>query len=418
MTFLEEMGSRAREAAKSLAVAGALKDKALYAMADALEQHEDELLAQNELDLAAAREAVMTESLLDRLALSPPRSQGMADGIRQVAAQEDPIGSIISGSVRPNGMRIRRVRVPLGVIGIIYEARPNVTADAAALCLKAGNAVILRGGKEAIHSNTAILDCMAEAACAAGLPSGAMQLVRDTSRASSLEMMNLTGYLDVLIPRGGAGLIRSVVENAHVPVIETGVGNCHLYVDDSADLQMAASILYNGKTSRPSVCNALEKVLVHEAVAEAFLPVMAEQLAQKQVELRCCPRSEEILTRHGFAVVPASEEDWPREFLDYILGVRVVRDIDEAMSHIAAYSSGHSECIVTGSYAHANAFTAGVDAAAVYVNCSTRFTDGGELGLGAEIGISTQKLHARGPMGVCELTSSKFIIEGDGQVRV
>ena len=222
----------------------------------------------------------------------------------------------------------------------------------------------------------------------------------------------------MLIPRGGAGLIRSVVENAHVPVIETGVGNCHLYVDDSADLQMAASILYNGKTSRPSVCNALEKVLVHEAVAEAFLPVMAEQLAQKQVELRCCPRSEEILTRHGFAVVPASEEDWPREFLDYILGVRVVRDIDEAMSHIAAYSSGHSECIVTGSYAHANAFTAGVDAAAVYVNCSTRFTDGGELGLGAEIGISTQKLHARGPMGVCELTSSKFIIEGDGQVRV
>lgn len=418
MTILEEMGGRAREAAKLLATAGALKDQALYAMADALERREAELLAQNELDLAAAREAGMAESLLDRLALSHARVQGMADGIRQVAAQEDPIGGIISGSVRPNGMRIRRVRVPLGVIGIIYEARPNVTADAAALCLKAGNAVILRGGKEAIHSNAAILDCMAEAACAAGLPAHAMQLVRDTSRASSLEMMNLTGYLDVLIPRGGAGLIRSVVENAHVPVIETGVGNCHLYVDDSADLRMAADILYNGKTSRPSVCNALEKVLVHEAVAEEFLPLMAERLAQKGVELRCCPRSEKILTRHGFSVAPASEEDWPREFLDYILGVRVVRDMDEAMRHIAAYSSGHSECIVTSDYARANAFTAGVDAAAVYVNCSTRFTDGGEFGLGAEIGISTQKLHARGPMGVCELTSSKFIIEGDGQVRV
>lgn len=417
MTVLEEMGSRAKEAAGVLATAGALKDKALYAMADALEQNETQILQQNEMDLAAARESGMKESLLDRLALTHARIQAMADGVRQVAAQEDPIGSIISGSVRPNGMRIRRVRVPLGVIGIIYEARPNVTADAAALCLKAGNAVILRGGKEAIRSNTAILECMAAAAEKAGLPADAMQLVRDTSRNSSLEMMNLTKYLDVLIPRGGAGLIRSVVENAHVPVIETGVGNCHLYVDESADLEMAANILYNGKTSRPSVCNALEKVLVHEAVAEKFLPMMAEKLSAKKVELRCCPLAEKILTQHGFSVLPASEEDWPREFLDYILGVRVVKNIEEAMRHIRKYSSGHSECIVTGNYAHANAFTAGVDAAAVYVNCSTRFTDGGEFGLGAEIGISTQKLHARGPMGVNELTSSKFIIEGDGQVR-
>ncbi len=419
MTAMEQMGQKARQAARELnAVSGTQKNAALEAMASSLEEQTGAVLEANERDITRARAAGMIDSMIDRRRLTKERVAGMAAGIRSIRALTDPVGEVMEGRRLENGLEVRKVRVPMGVIGIIYEARPNVTSDAAALCLKAGNAVILRGGKEAIHSNTAILDCMAEAACAAGLPSGAMQLVRDTSRASSLEMMNLTGYLDVLIPRGGAGLIRSVVENAHVPVIETGVGNCHLYVDDSADLQMAASILYNGKTSRPSVCNALEKVLVHEAVAEAFLPVMAEQLAQKQVELRCCPRSEEILTRHGFAVVPASEEDWPREFLDYILGVRVVRDIDEAMSHIAAYSSGHSECIVTGSYAHANAFTVGVDAAAVYVNCSTRFTDGGELGLGAEIGISTQKLHARGPMGVCELTSSKFIIEGDGQVRV
>lgn len=414
MTVLEQMGQQAKEAARMLAVAGAKKDAALLAMASAIEAQEAEILAANELDLQAARENGMKESLVDRLALSPARVAGMAQGVRDVAAQEDPVGQVVSGFVRPNGLQIQRVRVPMGVIGIIYEARPNVTADAAALCLKAGNAVILRGGKEAIHSNTAIMNAMRGAVEQAGLPVDCIQLVQDTTRASSMEMMGLTGYLDVLIPRGGAGLIRSVVENSRVPVIETGVGNCHIYVDASADADMAANIVFNAKTSRPSVCNAMEKLLVHKDIAARALPAIKEKLDEKQVELRGCEQTRAIL---GESVLPASEEDWGREYLDYILAIKVVDSFDEAVAHIAKYSSGHSEAILTNDYANARKFTAQVDSAAVYVNASTRFTDGGEFGCGAEIGISTQKLHARGPMGVRELTSTKFIITGDGQIR-
>ena len=417
MTELQRMGEKAKEAARFLACAGARKDKALRAMADALVAHTEQILEANREDLEAARANGMRETMLDRLALTEPRIASMAEGVRQVAAQADPIGEVVSGGVRPNGMRIRRVRVPLGVVGMIYESRPNVTADAAALCLKAGNAVILRGGKEAIRSNCAILDCMDGAARAAGLPEGSLQLVRDTSRASSVEMMGLTGYLDVLIPRGGAGLIRSVVENSRVPVIETGVGNCHLYLDETADGDMAEAIAVNGKTQRPSVCNALEKLLVHEKAAPELLPRVARALTARGVELRADPRALAILQEAGIPAVPACDEDWDTEYLDLIMGVRVVRDLDEAIDHISAHTSGHSECIVTNDYRNANRFTSEIDAAAVYVNCSTRFTDGGEFGLGAEIGISTQKLHARGPMGVNELTSTKFIIEGDGQIR-
>lgn len=414
MTVLEQMGQKAKEAARVLAVAGAKKDAALYKMAEAIETHEAEILAANEADLRAARESGMRESLLDRLALSGARIRGMAQGVRDVAAQEDPVGQVVSGFIRPNGLQIQRVRVPLGVAGIIYEARPNVTADAAALCLKAGNAVILRGGKEAIHSNTAIAEVMRHAVEEADLPADCIQLVQDTTRASSVEMMGLTDYLDVLIPRGGAGLIRSVVENSHVPVIQTGVGNCHIYVDASADIEMAANIIFNAKTSRPSVCNAMEKLLIHKDVAEQALPIIKARLDEKKVELRGCARTQEIL---GACVIPAEEEDWDREYLDYVLAIKVVDSLDDAIAHIAKYSSGHSEAIITNDYRNARTFTAQVDSAAVYVNASTRFTDGGEFGCGAEIGISTQKLHARGPMGVRELTSTKFIITGDGQIR-
>lgn len=414
MTVLEQMGKNAKAAARRLASAGALKNKALLAMADALEANEGEILAANELDLAAAKESGMSASLLDRLALNHDRVQGMARGMRDVAAQSDPVGTVVGGSMRPNGLKIEQVRVPLGVIGIIYEARPNVTADAAALCLKAGNAVILRGGKEAIRSNRVVAQVMREAAEQAGLPKDSIQLVQDTDRSSSVEMMQLTDYLDVLIPRGGRGLIQSVVQNSRVPVIETGSGNCHVYVDDTADIEMAANIIYNAKTSRPSVCNAIETVLVHSDIAQKALPAIKARLDEKQVELRGCEKARAIL---GESVVPAVEEDWATEYLDYILAVKVVDNIDEAIEHIARYSSGHSEAIITKSYENAQKFTAQVDSAAVYVNASTRFTDGGEFGLGAEIGISTQKLHARGPMGVNELTSTKFIISGSGQIR-
>lgn len=414
MTALEIMGKNAKTAARALAGAGARKDAALLAMADALEAEEAEILEANARDVAAARESGMSESLLDRLSLSAARVAAMARGVREVAAQDDPVGRIIGGGVRPNGLKIEQVRVPLGVIGIIYEARPNVTADAAALCLKAGNAVILRGGREAIESNRAIAEVLRGAAEAAGLPRDSIQLVQDTDRSSAVEMMRLTGYLDVLIPRGGRGLIQSVVQNSHVPVIETGSGNCHVYVDLSANLEMAANIIYNAKTSRPSVCNAIETILVHQGVAERALPMIRERLDEKHVELRGDERTRAIL---GDGVLPATEEDWATEYLDYILAVRVVDSFDEAVDHIARYSSGHSEAIVTESYENARRFTEQVDAAAVYVNASTRFTDGGEFGLGAEIGISTQKLHARGPMGVNELTSTKFIVTGSGQIR-
>lgn len=414
MVTLEEMGKRARKAARVLAAAGPRKSAALSAMADALEENAEAVLQANALDLADAKKNGMGDVMLDRLALSPARVRGMADGLRAVAAQADPVGTVVAGSVRPNGLKIEKVRVPLGVIGMIYESRPNVTADAAALCLKAGNAVILRGGKEAIRSNTAIADTMRAAAERAGLPRDSLQLVEDTDRASAVGMMNMTGLLDVLIPRGGAGLIRSVAEHSRVPVIKTGSGNCHVFVDASADVDMAANIVYNAKTSRPSVCNAIETVLVHRDIAERFLPAMKRRLDEKHVEIRGCEKTRAIL---GDTVVPASESDWATEFLDYILAVRVVNDLDEAIAHIARYSTGHSESIVTGSYENARRFTEQVDSAAVYVNASTRFTDGGEFGLGAEIGISTQKLHARGPMGVNELTSVKYVISGNGQIR-
>lgn len=414
MTIIE-MGKKAKDAARILASSkSADRVKALCTLADALEANCDYILAENEKDLEAGRSAGMSKSLLDRLALSKDRVSSMAQGARQVASFGDPIGTVLSGSVMPNGLEVTKVRVPLGVIGIIYEARPNVTADAAALCLKSGNAVILRGGKEAINSNMAVTKVMREAVESAGLPADCIQLIEDTTRQSSIELMGLTEYLDVLIPRGGAGLIKATVENAKVPVIETGTGNCHVYVDEYADMQMATDIIFNAKTSRPSVCNAIESVLVHKNIAEKVLPMIKAELDKMNVEIRGCERTKAIL---GDAVVPATDEDYATEFLDYILAVKVVDTIEEAIDHIAKYSTGHSECIVTDNYANANKFTKEVDAAAVYVNASTRFTDGGEFGLGAEIGISTQKLHARGPMGINELTSMKFIVKGAGQVR-
>ncbi|MDY5339328.1 MAG: glutamate-5-semialdehyde dehydrogenase [Intestinimonas sp.] len=415
MTILETQGLAARHAERVLAVAGtAQKNRALEAMARALKERESAILAENQKDLAAARESGMKASLLDRLALSPQRIDGIVEGVRQVAALPDPIGCVTRMEKRPNGLVIGKRRVPLGVIGIIYEARPNVTVDAAALCLKSGNAVILRGGKEAFRSNKAFVAVMRDALEAAGLPRDCVALVEDTSRASAQELMGLTGYLDVLIPRGGAGLIRTVVENARVPVIETGVGVCHVYVDEEADLDMGARIIYNAKTSRPSVCNAAECLLVHAQAAEAFLPKAKALLDQKNVELRGCPRTCAIL---GEGVQPACEADWDTEFGDYILAVKVVEDAGEAIDFINAHGSGHSEAIVTNNYFTAQRFLDQVDAAAVYVNASTRFTDGFEFGLGAEIGISTQKMHARGPMGLEELTSSKYIVYGTGQVR-
>ena len=415
MTILETQGLAARNAARVLAVAGtARKDAALEAIAQALYQQQGYILSENEKDLASAMDAGMRKSMLDRLALSAQRLDGIVEGVRQVAALPDPIGQVTKMDTRPNGLIIGRRRVPLGVIGMIYEARPNVTVDAAVLCLKAGNAVILRGGKEAFRSNKALVSVMRDALEQAGLPRDCVALVEDTSRESANELMGLTGYLDVLIPRGGAGLIRAVVDNARVPVIETGSGVCHIYVDGEADLDMGAEIIYNAKCSRPSVCNAAECLLVHRDVAEAFLPKAKALLDRKHVELRGCTRTRAIL---GECVVPATEEDWDAEYGDYILAVKVVDSAREAMDFIAAHGSGHSEAIVTTNYFTAQAFLDQVDAAAVYVNASTRFTDGFEFGLGAEIGISTQKMHARGPMGLEELTSSKYVIYGTGQVR-
>ena len=414
--MLERMGAAARAAARALASATAgEKNKALQCMAQSLLERQEEILAANRQDMDAAAESGMAKAMLDRLSLSPSRIAGMADGLRQVAALADPVGEIVQGGLRPNGLRIEKTRVPLGVVGIIYEARPNVTSDAAALCLKAGNAVILRGGKEALRSNAAVADALRDGLASAGLNPDAVQLVRDTSRETANAMMRLHGVIDVLIPRGGAGLIRAVVENATVPVIETGVGNCHIYVDRDADIAMAARITVNAKASRPSVCNAAETLLVHEEIAPRALPVIAEALKAAGVQLRGCERTREILADP--AVLPATKEDWATEYLDYILAVRVVPSLEAAAEHIAAYGTGHSECIVTDSHAAAERFTAAVDAAAVYVNASTRFTDGEEFGMGAEIGISTQKLHARGPMGLRELTTTKYIVYGSGQIR-
>ncbi len=414
MEELDRMGAAAKAAARVLARAGTRKNTALLIAAEGLEREKDAILSANAQDLAAARDEGMSAPLLDRLALDAGRIFGMARGLRGVAAQEDPVGEVISGGTRPNGLKIEKIRVPLGVVGVIYEARPNVTADAAAVCLKAGDAALLRGGKEALRSNRAIAAVLRAALKAAGLPEDCVQLVADPSRASADAMMRMTGFLDVLIPRGGRGLIRSVAENARVPVIVTGWGNCHVYVDASADPAMAAEIVFNAKASRPSVCNATETLLVHRDIAAKALPMIQAKLDEKHVRLRGCERTRAIL---GASVEPATETDWETEYLDYILAVKVVDSLDEALAHIARYSSGHSEAIVTNSYESARRFTEEVDSAAVYVNASTRFTDGGEFGLGAEIGISTQKLHARGPMGVRELTTAKFVVTGNGQVR-
>ncbi|MDD3693371.1 MAG: glutamate-5-semialdehyde dehydrogenase [Oscillospiraceae bacterium] len=412
---LQEMGKQAKAAARRLALASAAeKNNALLAMAKALEESREIIMQANSRDIEHAKANGMSKALLDRLSLSYERIADMADGIRQVAALRDVVGEI-EGYVLQNSLRLQKTRVPLGVIGIIYEARPNVTSDAAALCLKAGNAVILRGGKEAIHSNIAISDALKSGLKTAGFPSDAVQLIKDTSRETATGMMKLRGYIDVLIPRGGAGLIRAVVENSTVPVIETGSGNCHVYIDKSADAKMATSIIVNAKVSRPSVCNAAETLLIHQDIAAKLLPKIAADLQDAGVTLRGCEKACEIL--NGYDIVPASEEDWETEYLDYVLAVRVVSSIDQAIEHIINYGSGHSECIITDSHAAAERFTAEVDAAAVYINASTRFTDGGQFGMGAEIGISTQKLHARGPMGLSELTTVKYVVYGNGQTR-
>lgn len=414
MTELEKIGAAAKSAARVLMCTDTeTKNRALLAIADALVGAREEILAANREDVTAGENSGMTRAFLDRLSLSPERIDGMAEGMRQVAALPDPVGRVLSDTVRPNGLHLTKVAVPIGVIAVIYEARPNVTADSAALCLKSGNAVILRGGREAIHSNTAIVCAMREALCKAGLPEDAVTLIEDTDRAVTQALMRLNGYVDLLIPRGGAGLIRAVVENATVPVIETGAGTCHIYVDRDADVPMAAEIVFNAKTSRPSVCNAAECLLVDRAIAAEALPVIAARLAEKQVELRADAEACALLPN----ALPATDSDWGREYNDYIMAVHIVSGVDEAIDFIARYGTGHSECIVTDNPDTAERFLARVDAAAVYHNASTRFTDGGEFGLGAEIGISTQKLHARGPLGLEELTSMKYIVHGTGQVR-
>lgn len=414
MNSLEPMGKLAKTASYTLSnMSTNQKNEVLHAIAKALCEKSESILAENEKDMKQAKEKGISDSLLDRLKLTEDRIHAMADGVRELIALPDPVGEVTHMSTRPNGLTIGKKRVPLGVIGIIYEARPNVTVDAACLCLKSGNTVILRGGSEAIHSNMALMKVMQEAGKEAGLCDGAMNLVENTARETAVELMHLNGYLDVLIPRGGKGLIKTVVENATVPVIETGWGNCHIYVDRDADLTMGVEITNNAKTSRPSVCNAAETLLVHQDVAKEFLPKMAEKFKEKNVEMRGCTKTKEILPD----CTAATEEDYDTEYGDYIIAVKVVDSLDEAIRHINRHGSGHSEAIVTNSYAASQEFLQKVDAAAVYVNASTRYTDGNEFGLGAEIGISTQKMHARGPMGLNELTSYKYIVYGNGQIR-
>lgn len=414
MVTLETLGAQAKTASRVLMTAPtAAKNNALLKIADALIQNTDSILAENEKDLAAGRANGMADSLLDRLALSAERIAGMAQGVREVADLPDPIGTVQSEITRPNGLTIQRVSVPLGVIAVIFEARPNVTSDAAALCLKAGSACLLRGGKEAIHSNTAIAEVIRNALRKTEFPADCIQLVEDTSRESATALMRLSGYVDVLIPRGSARLIRSVVENATVPVIETGAGNCHVYIDRDANTDMAAEIVFNAKTSRVSVCNSAESLVVHADIAAKALPKIAARLSEKDVTLYGDERAKAILPD----ILPAQESDWGTEYLDYKMSVRVVDSVEEAIDHITRYSTGHSECIVTDNRETAEKFLNEVDSAAVYHNASTRFTDGGEFGFGAEIGISTQKLHARGPLGLPQLTSVKYKILGNGQVR-
>lgn len=414
MSNLVEMGKKAKAAAVVLATLPTpRKNKALLASADALLAAKEEILAANKADVDAALENGIKGAFIDRLTLTEARLGDMADGLRQVAKLDDPVGEVLSMKTLDNGLVVGQKRVPMGVIGIIFEARPNVTADAFGLCLKAGSAVILRGGKEAFRTNQATIKALRSALAAEGLPEDCVQMVPDTSRETANEMMRLNGYLDVLIPRGGAGLINSVVQNSTVPVIQTGVGNCHVYVDESADLEKAVRIVINAKTQRPGVCNACESLLVHEKIAETFLPEIGKALQQKKVEIRGDEATQKLVD----GSVAATEEDWGTEYADFIISARVVKDMDEAIDHIRKYSTGHSEAIVTENYTNAQRFLNEVDAAAVYVNASTRFTDGGQFGFGAEIGISTQKLHARGPMGLKELTTTKYIIYGDGQIR-
>ncbi len=411
---LKEIGKKAKDASFLLGKMGTEeKNKGLLAAAEEILKGQEEILEANARDVKKAKEKGMAQGLVDRLLLTPERILGIVEGMRQVVGLEDPIGEVISMKKRPNGLVVGQKRVPLGVIGIIYEARPNVTADAFALCFKTGNAVILRGGSDALESNQAIVTCIRRGLSACGIPEDAVLLLSDTSRETAAEFMRLNQYLDVLIPRGGAGLIKSVVENSTVPVIETGTGNCHIYVDETADLTMALDILFNAKTQRIGVCNACESTLVHRAVADKFLPLMKKRLDEKQVEIRADEASRAIVPEFK----EATEEDWGTEYLDYILSCKIVDSVDEAIAHINKYNTGHSEAIVTSDYANAQKFLDEVDAAAVYVNASTRFTDGFEFGFGAEIGISTQKLHARGPMGLLALTSTKYIIYGNGQIR-
>lgn len=414
MSDMINIGARSKQAQRELSKAGgALIDKALNAIANALEKNANYILEENSKDIRAASENDMAQAMIDRLTLTHDRISGMAQGLRQVASSENPVGKVLWGETRPNGLKIEKVAVPIGVIAVIFEARPNVTADAAAICLKAGNSVILKGGKEAINSNKAVAAVMRNALAESGLPEDCIILIDNISRQATTELMKLNGYVDLLIPRGGAGLIRSVVENATVPVIETGVGNCHVYVDRDADIEMAASIVANAKASRVSVCNACESLLIHKDIAEDALLVIGDALKEKNVEIRGDEAVCEILPY----AIPATEEDWNTEYLDYIISIKTVADIDEAIVHIAEYGTGHSEAIITDSYAAAEKFKSEVDAAAIYVNASTRFTDGGEFGFGAEIGISTQKLHARGPLGIAHMVSSKYVINGNGQIR-
>lgn len=412
--MLTQIGKNAKKAERELMTAPlVLRDKALKEIADALRESKAYIIEENYKDIQRAKENGMSVSMLDRLSLDEKRIDGIADAVENIISLPDPLGRVLSGEVRPNGMKIEKVSVPLGVIAVIFEARPNVTVDAAALCLKSGNTVILRGGKEAISSNMAMALVMRKALKKAGLPEDCVQLVEDTSRDSATALMKMNSYVDVLIPRGGAGLIRACVENSTVPVIETGTGNCHIYVDKDADLEKAVSIIHNAKTSRPSVCNACESLVIHGDIAEKALPLIKEALDEKNVVIHGDESCSKIIPD----VIPATEEDYGKEYLGYEISVKVVSDIDEAIAHIMEYSTGHSECIVTENFTSANYFTSRVDAAAVYVNASTRFTDGGEFGFGAEIGISTQKLHARGPLGLPELTTVKYIISGDGQIR-
>lgn len=407
-------GKKAKEAARVLATASeGKKNEALLAMAEALREKERLIVDANQQDLAEGEKKGLSKALLDRLLLNSKRIAEMAQGLEAIAALPDPVGEVVSMWTRPNGLQIGKMRVPLGVIGIIYESRPNVTVDAAGLCLKTGNAVILRGGSEAFRSNKAIASILREAVAAVGLPENAVQLVETTDREAVDVMLKMNQYLDVLIPRGGAGLIQNVVQNATVPVIETGVGNCHVYVDQGADLEMAKEIVINAKTQRPGVCNAMETLLVHVQEADKLLPALAKELLERGVELRGCPRTKALIAE----TLEATEDDWYTEFLDLILAIRIVDNMEEAIEHIAKYGTKHSEAIITKDYARARQFLQEVDAAAVYVNASTRFTDGYQFGFGAEIGISTQKLHARGPMGPVELTTFKYIIYGDGQIR-